>query len=119
MFLPFFITSKGINLVVYQTWDKPVRYFESNENPNLKPIFEFFQKNTFTIKSVDPLRFLESKLINVRYTMETVDAASLDKIISYVDTCTLLTFSSLDNLYESSLPEELILAIIRVVSNEL
>lgn len=118
MFLPLFVTSKGINLIVYETWDKPVRYFDSHDDEHLKPILEYFS-GPLSIKSIDPLKVLESKLIPVRYVVKVVKHESLVDIVNTVDQCALLTFSSIDTLYESSLPEELILGIARVVSNEL
>lgn len=120
MYLPLFITEKGLQLIVYETWGQSVRYFSSREDDALLPLCRAFNlQEKAPIKSVEALKFFEEAKILVTYTLLKVDGSKLERFVSSVPHLRVLTFSSTDALYEENLPEELILGILKVVAKEL
>lgn len=116
IFLPFFYTTRSLCLLTLQTYGQPMRYFDSPYNHLLETFWRSVIGLPKDVKTLGEMVIGEREAWDIKYCFVK---AVRENDCRYNAAYHLTEISSIEDIFNSVMPEELRAAIVRIVTHEL
>ena len=114
IFLPFYYNGESIQLVAIETYGRPVRYFETSDDPLLRAYWDSLEEGHRNIVTIsNPIKIGEAESYTISYNFVRI---SDDWRISTEEALVSHPLHSIDDLFALDMPAELQLAVLKVAS---